>query len=100
MTGGDARGRLAQHGAQLALQLADAGLPRVVGDDETQHVGVDRDVGRTQTVPFHLARPQIVAPDGHLLVSRVAVESDHLHPVEQRSGNRIRHVGGRDEQHV
>ena len=46
IAGGDPRGRLAQHGAQLALQLADARLPRVVGDDEPQHVGVDRDVGR------------------------------------------------------
>ncbi len=53
-----------------------------------------------QTVPLHLARPQVVAPDGHLLVGRVAVESDHFHPVEQRPGNRVRHVGGGEEQHL
>ena len=100
IAGGDPRGRLAQHGAQLALQLADARLARVVGDDEPQHVGVDRDVVRAQAVPLHLARPQVVARDGHLLVGRVAVEPDHLHPVEQRPGDRVRHVGGGQEQHL
>ena len=86
--------------AQLAFQLADARLPRVVAHHQAQHVVVGRHVVRAQAIPFHLARPEIPAPDGHLLIGRVAVEPNHFHPVEQRPGNRIRHVGGRDEQHV
>src|SRR5207302_1430703 len=38
--------------------------------------------------------------DRGLLVDGVAVEADDLHPVEQRSGNRVGHVPGRDEEHV
>ena len=38
--------------------------------------------------------------DRDLLVGRVAVEPDHLHPVEQRAGNRVGHVRGGDKQHL
>ena len=49
---------------------------------------------------LQLAPEQVVAGDGHLLVLGVAVEADDLHPVEQRPGDGVDHVGGGDEQHL
>ena len=100
LTGGDPRGRLPEQPAQLAFQLPDARLARVVAHHPPQHVVIGCDVVRAQAIAFHLTRPEVAAPDGDLLVSRVAVEANHLHPVEQRAGNRIGQVGRRDEQHV
>ena len=52
--------------------------------------------------PFRstLPRPEVVARDRGLLVDRVAVEADDLHPVEQRAGDRVGDVRGRDEEDV
>ena len=91
---------LAQHLAELALELAHAGLTGVVGDDAAQRgVGHD-DLAGAQAVAADLAVEEVVAGDGDLLVLGVAVEPDDLHAVEQRPGDRVEHVGGRDEQHV
>ena len=89
---------LAQQLAELALELPHAGLARVVGDDELEHVVVDRDLVLEQAVPLALARPEVVARDRDLLVGRVAVEADDLHPVEQRAGDRVGDVRGGDEE--
>ena len=43
---------------------------------------------------------QVVAGDGDLLLLGVAVERDQLHPVQQRAGDGLDHVGGGQEQHV
>ena len=92
--------RLPKQRAQLPLQLPDARFARVVGDDEAQHRVVHRHFVGPQAIPLDLPRPQMPAGNGHLLVSRVAVEPDHLHAVEQRRRNRIGDVRGRDEQHL
>ena len=60
----------------------------------------DVDLVLAQAVALALARPQIARRDRDLLVRRVAVEADHLHPVEQRPGDRVGLVRGRDEDHV
>ena len=49
---------------------------------------------------LELAAQQVVAGDGHLLVLGVAVEPDDLHPVEQRAGDGLGHVGRGEEQHL
>ena len=49
--------------------------------------------------PVELAADQVVAGDRHLLGLGVAVEADDLHPVEERPGDRVDHVGRGDEQH-
>ena len=96
----DARSRLAQQRAELALELPHAGLAGVVVDDEPQDRVVDRHLVRPQPVALDLPRPQVAARDRHLLGDRVAVEADHLHAVEQRPGNGVGDVGGRDEEHL
>ena len=55
---------------------------------------------RPRRSPFrsHLARPQVAARDRDLLLDRVAVEADDLHAVEQRTGDRVGDVRGRDEE--
>ena len=58
---------------------------------------LDRDLVLAQAVALALARPQVVAGDGHLLGDGVAVEADDLHAVQQRAGDRLGLVGGRDE---
>ncbi len=58
------------------------------------------DLGGVHARPGELAGEQVVAGDGDLLVLCVAVESDQLHPVEQRLGDHLRDVGRRDEEHV
>ena len=95
---GDARRGLAQDGAELALELPDARLACVLGDDQLDRVVRDRDLVLAQPVPLDLARPEVAARDRSLLVDRVAVEADDLHPVEQRAGDRVGDVRGRDEE--
>src|SRR5205807_1362605 len=46
------------------------------------------------------AAEQVVASDGELLVLGVAVETDDLHTVEERTRNRVGHIGSGDEQHL
>ena len=58
----------------------------------------DRDLVLAQPVPLDLPRPEVAARDRGLLVDRVAVEADDLHPVEQRPGDRVGDVRGRDEE--
>ena len=58
------------------------------------------DVVAGEAVALELASQQVVARDRDLLVLGVAVEADDLQPVEQRPGDRVEHVGGREEQHV
>ena len=94
----DARRGLAQHRAELALELADAGLARVLGDDGLDRLVRDRDLVLAKPVPLDLPRPEVAARDRGLLVDRVAVEADDLHPVEQRAGDRVGDVRGRDEE--
>src|SRR5439155_1460052 len=82
LAGGDAGRGLAQHGPELALELADARLARVLGDDDLDRLIGNRDLVLAQPVPLDLPWPEIAARDRRLLVDRVAVEADDLHPVE------------------
>src|SRR2546430_8402887 len=97
---GDSGCRLPKQGPQLPLELADARLARVAGDDQAQHSVLDRYFVHAQTVPFDLARPQIAASDRDLLFGRVAIEADHFHTVEQWSWNGLGHVRCGNEQHM
>src|SRR5262249_36138712 len=53
-----------------------------------------------ETVLLALPLYQIAARDLHLLADRVAGEPDYLHAVEQRTGDGIELIGGRDEQRL
>src|SRR5262249_27241086 len=89
VAGGDARRRLPQPLAELALELANAGLACVLGHDQLDQLVRDLDLVLAQPVALALAREEVAAGDRDLLIDRVAVEADDLHPVEQRSGNRL-----------
>src|SRR5581483_9476775 len=56
---GDPRRRLAQQLPELALELANTGLSRVLGDDRREQTVVDRDLVLEQAVPLALARPEV-----------------------------------------
>ena len=95
------RGGLAQQRADVALERADARLARVVAD---------RCAGRrpssivtssgSRPLRRLLARDQVALGDRDLLVLGVAVEADHLEPVEQRRRDLVGHVRRGDEQHL
>ncbi len=53
-----------------------------------------------QAVAVALTRPQVALRDRELLLGGVAVEADHLHPVQQRAGDRVRDVRRGDEHHL
>src|SRR5439155_21566017 len=91
------RGGLPRRLAELPVELANAGLARVLADDQLERDVVDRHLVLAQPGPFTLARPQIATGDRDLLVDRVAVEADYFHPVEQRAGDGLRDVCRRDE---
>ena len=80
------RRRLPKQLPELALELADAGLARVLGDDRLEHDVVDGDLVLAQAVPVALPRPEIATSDRDLLVDGVAVEGDDLHAVESGAG--------------
>ena len=78
---GDAHRRMAQHLADLALQIPHARLAGVLGDDGAQSRIGDLGLARLQAVGLHLPAQQIAARNLELLVRRVAGEADHLHAV-------------------
>jgi len=96
----DPRRRLAQDLPELTFELANAGLARVLGDDRLDHGVRDRCLVLQEPVPLPLPRPEVVAGDRGLLVDGVAVEANDFHAIEQRAGDRVRDVSGRDEEHV
>ena len=80
--------------------MTDASLARVVSHDEAQLGVGDHHFLDTQAIPLDLSRPEMSAGDRHLLVGGVAVESNHLHAVEQRGRNGVGDVGRCDKQHL
>ena len=96
---GDLARDLAADAADLALELAHAGLARVIGDDHAQRRVGERDLALGQAVALDLARDQVALGDLELLLLGVAGELDHLHPVAQRPGDRVQRVGGGHERH-
>ena len=97
LASGDSRGGLARQAAELALERADAGLPRVAADDTEDGGVVDGQFAVGEAGALALARQQVAVGDEHLLVVGVAVEADDVHAVEQRSRHGVEHVGGGDE---
>ena len=94
------RRHLAADLADLAFQLADARLARVVADHRAQRFRAKHDLFLQQAVHRELARHQILLGDVQLVVLGIAIYGDDLHPVEQRRGNRRRGVAGADKEHL
>ena len=98
LAGGDARSRSCA-AACRARARAGGRRPRACTRrrSSSSSSSRDRDLVLEQAVALALARPEVAARDRDLLVDRVAVEADDLHAVEQRAGDRVGDVRGRDE---
>src|SRR3970282_636439 len=70
----EAHRRRAQHGADLALEIAHAGLARIAVDDRAQGIVVQRGLLGLQAVRFELPRHEIALRDLELFLLRVAHE--------------------------
>ncbi len=97
---GELRRDLAEGLAQLSLQVANARFPRVRRHDLAEGIVRDTHFVLSEPVALDLPRHQVMPSDRDLLVLRVPVEPEHLHPVEQRSRDRLGDVARRDEQHL
>src|SRR5690606_40027974 len=72
LTFGNAYRHMAQHAADLAFEIAYAGLARVVVDDHRQHGIADLHLIRAHAVGFELPAHQITLRNLQLLLRRVA----------------------------
>ena len=90
---------LAADGADLALEIADAGFTRVAADHRAQALVGERHLRLGEAVVLHLLGDQVIARDRELLFLGVAGELEHFHAIAQRRRNRVEHVRRRDEQH-
>src|SRR6266540_315880 len=91
---------LAEQPAELALEVSDARLARVVANDRPQGVGGQLHLAGPQARLLRPTAEQVVAGDRDLLLLGVAVQPDDLHTVQQWLRDRLDDVGGGDEQHV
>ena len=98
--GGDHARRFAAEGGELALQNADAGFPRIVGDDLADRPVADAQLRSAQAVLFPLLRQQVRLRDVQLFLVGVAAELDDLHAVQKRARDRVHRVCCRDKQNV
>ena len=81
----DTAGRLSAERGELPLEVADAGLPRVLADDESQGTVAELHLRALEPVGLELLGDEVLARDPELLLLRVAGEMDHVHAVEQRA---------------
>src|SRR5205823_174118 len=68
--------RLAEHVREPALEVAHAGLTRVLADDQPQRAVRDSDLSPVEAVRLELLRHEIALRDPELLVLGVARELD------------------------
>ena len=99
LLGDDLLHRLARQARDLALEVPDAGLARVVADQVADRGVGDRPFPVLEPVRLADLAHQVALRDLDLLILRVAGDADDLHAVEQR----LRHaeaVRGGHEHHV
>ena len=87
----------AHHRRDLALEIADACLARVLAHDEADRVVGHRHLVGSQSVGGELLGDEEAPRDVHLLGLGVAREVQHLHAVSQRGRDGVERVGGGDE---
>src|SRR5205814_10575846 len=83
---------LAQHRADLALEIAHARFACVRVDQLFQRAALERDLRIFETLLRDLLRDEELPSDGELLEMRVAGERDDLHAILQWSRDRVRDV--------
>src|SRR5882724_10063194 len=88
---------LSTHTGDLALEVPDTRLLRVVADDRHERRVGEDDVLGLQAVRLVLLRDQIFLGDVQLLELRVARDADDLHAVLERARDAVEGVRGGDE---
>src|SRR6266545_3858933 len=88
---------LPAHGADLALERADAGLLRVAVRQHPDRAAPEPDRHAGEAVHLLLLRDEVALGDRDLLEVRVAGDPDDLHAVLQRERNAAHRVGRADE---
>mmetsp|Transcript_31061 Transcript_31061/g.89039 ORF Transcript_31061/g.89039 Transcript_31061/m.89039 type:complete len:296 (+) Transcript_31061:552-1439(+) len=96
----EAECRLPSDAFQQLPQLSDPGLARVVPDDLRQCLGAEIHALLADAVALNRLGEQVLVRDGQLLLEDIACKPDDLHAVEQRPRDRVRDVGGADEEHA
>ena len=86
--------------ADLALEVAHAGLARVAVDDLGDRVVGDLDLLVLEAVLLELLGHEELARDVALLVARVARQLEDLETILERRRHRVDHVRRREEHHV
>ncbi len=97
---GEAHGDPPEHAADLPLQVAAAGLPRVAADDRPERAVGDRCVLGGEAVGGELPADQVALGDLQLFILGVARQLDHFHAVAQRPRDVVEHVGRGNEEHL
>ena len=90
----------AADGRQLAVKFAYTGFARVVGNHALECRVGNRKVFFRQAAFCKHARDQMLLGDVQLFLWQIAGELEHIHAVEQRGWNCVRHVGSGDEKYV
>src|SRR5690606_6885301 len=83
---GDLPRGMAQRAPDLALEVAHAGLTRVLADDAPQRLVAERRLVGLEAVGSQLATHEVTARDLELLALGVAGQRDDLHAVTERPG--------------
>src|SRR5207247_4327212 len=91
-------GLLAADSSDVALQIADPGFAGVVADHVAHAFLRKLDLLGCDAVLVYLPWNQILERNVDFLFFCVALQFDDLHTVAQRLSNRVKHVGGRDEE--
>src|SRR2546428_516679 len=97
---GHAARQLAAGLGDLALQVPETRLTRVLLDDRLDRLVGERHLGLAQAVLLDLLRDQVPPGDLDLLLLGVAGQADDLHPVAERRLDRVEQVRRGHEHHV
>src|SRR5215213_5714242 len=97
---GYAPGDFTRDGRNLALELAQPGLVRVLLDDGFERGATHRHVPRRDAVRLHLLRDNMPARDLGFLFFGIAGQADDFHSIPKRGVNRLKHVCSRHEHDV
>src|SRR5438309_7661795 len=95
-----APGLLAADSSDVALQIADPGFAGVLADHVAHAFLRKLDLLGCDAVLVYLPWNQILECNVAFLFFCVALQFDDLHTVAQRLCNRVKHVGGRDEENL
>ena len=85
---------------ELTLEASDAGLTGVLLDDDKDGIAGEGDLLSSEPGAGELASDEMRLGDDLLLVGGIAVERDHLEPIEERPRDRFEHVRRGNEQHL